>query len=873
MTSSHRTKEETSAALRLCEERFDSLVALSSDWYWEQDEHHRFSLFRGRMLEESGIDPDRQLGTRRWDHGGIPLHGGWEQHEATLDVHKPFADFIYKRINTLGVVCYISVSGLPVFDGNGRFQGYRGTAKDVTKRVETERRIAIEHAVARILANADNLADATPRVLRETCELLGWACGARWESDGHSDASRCVQTWGVAGDGDIEAFLASLRSVPALRPNDPGQRRSTGTETNWIADFGTATECRYAPRALAAGLHSAFSIAIPTATSAIDVLEFFSRETNKPDPELLSCIGFIGDQIAQFCQRTRAEERMREIGSRFQHLTELSSDWYWQQDDAYRFTHDSRADQHKTGLDLEEVIGKTHWELPFVDVTPKQWADLKTALDAREPFYDLVLSHKGKDGPLRYFCLSGRPFFDDNGRFQGYRGIGKDITERKLAEERVQYLATHDSLTALPNRAMFNEVLGIALQSARRYKHGFAVMFVDLDRFKNINDTFGHEVGDDLLKEIGARLTHTMRASDVVARLGGDEFVILVQNVNEPKYVATVARKILGAIMKPLVLLGQECRITGSVGICMYPADAPDEQTLMKHADIAMYRAKEEGKNNFQFYSEQINVHTLERMALETSLRRALERDEFHLDYQAKLDFKTQKITGVEALLRCNHPELGVVAPAQFIPLAEETGLIVPIGKWVLHTACAQNVAWQRQGLPPLCMAVNLSWRQFSEEDLLSDIVAALDETGLEPSLLELELTESMVVQNPERATRVLAAIKNLGVRLAIDDFGVGYSSLAQIKRFPIDTLKVDRSFIRDIPQNTDDNAIAEAIIAMGKTLSLTIVAEGVETPEQEKFLREHACDEMQGYYFSRPISADKFAELLRQHVPKPQPG
>jgi EAL domain-containing protein (putative c-di-GMP-specific phosphodiesterase class I) len=307
--------------------------------------------------------------------------------------------------------------------------------------------------------------------------------------------------------------------------------------------------------------------------------------------------------------------------------------------------------------------------------------------------------------------------------------------------------------------------------------------------------------------------------------------------------------------------------VTASIGICMYPADAQDEQSLMKNADIAMYRAKDEGKNTYQFYSEEMNLHSFERMALETSLRRGLERNEFFLHYQAKLDLRNGRITGVEALVRWQHPDLGVIPPAQFIPLAEETGLIVPIGNWVLNTACMQNVAWQREGLPPLRMAVNLSARQFADENLVIDIAEALKKSGMHPDLLELELTESMVMQHAERAGKVLGAIKQLGVRVAIDDFGVGYSSLANLKRFPIDTLKVDRSFIRDIPLDVEDKAITQAIIAMGKSLNLTVVAEGVETLEQETFLRDHGCDETQGFYFSRPIASDEFAALLRRNV------
>ena len=392
-------------------------------------------------------------------------------------------------------------------------------------------------------------------------------------------------------------------------------------------------------------------------------------------------------------------------------------------------------------------------------------------------------------------------------------------------------------------------------------------MFIDLDRFKFVNDTLGHEAGDKLLQEVSARFQACLRSSDVVSRVGGDEFVVLLQEISDPEAVANIARKILSAAIKPVVVLGQECRVTASIGICIYPADAQDEQALMKNADIAMYRAKEAGKNTYKFYSEETNLHSFERMAMETSLRRGLERNEFFLHYQAKLDLNTGQITGVEALVRWQHPDLGIVPPARFIPLAEETGLIVPIGKWVLNTACTQNVAWQRAGLPPLLMAVNLSARQFADEELLNDIAATLENSGMKPELLELELTESMVMQNADRAGKVLADIKQMGVRLAIDDFGVGYSSLTHLKRFPIDTLKVDQSFIRGIPQDLEDKAITKAIIAMGKSLNLTVVAEGVETLEQETFLRDHACDETQGYYFSKPITNDQFAELLRKRI------
>ena len=448
----------------------------------------------------------------------------------------------------------------------------------------------------------------------------------------------------------------------------------------------------------------------------------------------------------------------------------------------------------------------------------------------------------------------------------------KERTEELIkTNAELDKLATHDVLTGLPNRLMFDQLLNHAIKAAQRYERQLSVFFIDLDRFKIINDTLGHEAGDLLLQEIAVRLRLALRAVDVVARMGGDEFVILIEEVNDVNQLTTVARNVLSTVMKPVEIRGQECRVTASIGISIYPKDGEDEQSLMKNADIAMYFTKEKGKNSYQFYSNDIKSQSIERLLIETNLRQALERKELSLHYQAKLDFKTNAITGVEALLRWQNPTLGSVPPLQIIPVAEETGLIVPIGRWVLETACAQNVAWQREGLPLVCMAVNLSLRQLTDEGLIDDIKAALKDSGMAPNLLELEITESMVMHNPERMIKVLSRIKNIGVRLAIDDFGTGYSSLSQIKNFPIDTLKVDRSFIRNIPHDIEDKAITEAIIAMGRTLSLTVVAEGVETPEQRDFLEEHACDQMQGYYFSKPVVPDQFADLLRNHVPAVQ--
>jgi diguanylate cyclase (GGDEF)-like protein/PAS domain S-box-containing protein len=739
-------------------------------------------------------------------------------------------------------------------------------ARDIRERKRAEEVLKLEHAVTRCLAEADSLGTALKAVIHAICETEDWECGRYFRVDEKAGLLRFAEAWSVPGDA-IERYIAGSRELTyAPGAGLAGRAWQTGQPV-WAADITKDGRVAQVTLARETGMHGAFVFPVMSERKVIGVLAFNSRQVREPDTRLLEAIRVIGSQIGQFVKRKQAEDVVRENEGRFRSLTELSSDMYWEQDDQFRFTTMAGTGSTRVNTRSFQSIGKKRWEQNYTNMTADQWAEHIAVLEAHKPFRDMELCRLDESGKELWISISGEPVFDSSGAFRGYRGVGKDISERKQDEERIQFLANHDALTSLPNRAMFSEVLNLAIQNARRYNRNFAVLFIDLDRFKNINDTLGHDAGDKLLQEMGTRLIQTVRSSDVVARLGGDEFVVLVQEVADPKQVAAVARKILSALVQPMFMQGQECRVTASIGVCMYPSEAQDEKALMKNADIAMYRAKEDGKNNYKFYSEEINIHTFERLALETSLRRGLERNEFFLHYQAKLDLHTKKITGVEALLRWQHPDLGMVPPMQFIPLAEETGLIVPIGKWVLNTACAQNVAWQQEGLPPLCMAVNLSARQFADDELVKDIADVLHNTGLQPQLLELELTESMVIQSPERAGKVLAEIHKMGVRLAIDDFGVGYSSLTHLKRFPIDTLKVDRSFIRDLPQDPEDRAICEAIIAMGKSLNLTVIAEGVETLEQQTFLQDHACDEMQGFLFSKPIPSDQFAELLRQRI------
>jgi diguanylate cyclase (GGDEF)-like protein/PAS domain S-box-containing protein len=439
----------------------------------------------------------------------------------------------------------------------------------------------------------------------------------------------------------------------------------------------------------------------------------------------------------------------------------------------------------------------------------------------------------------------------------------RDVTQQHRAEETIRHRAYHDDLTGLPNRMLFRDRFAQALGHARRHKQTLAMLFMDLDRFKTINDTLGHAVGDKLLQHVAHRLITLTRAGDTLARLGGDEFMLLVSSIRQIEDASTVADHILNALKQPFRVDGHELHLTASVGISVFPFDGDDADTLVKHADIALYRAKERGRNNYEVYTPAMNDMALERLVLENSMRHALDRDEFLLHYQPQVDVSTGRIVGSEALVRWARANGDLVPPSQFIPVAEDTGLIANLGDWVLRRACAQGRAWRASGLPPLQLAVNLSASQFQRSSLIADVTRVLDETGLDPGCLELELTESTIMRNPELAIASLRRLRSMGVGIAVDDFGTGYSSLSYLKKLPISVLKIDRSFVRDCLFDTDDAAIVTAVISMAQSLRLKVVAEGVETMEQVTFLRDRGCREMQGYFFSAPLDAQGFEGLV----------
>jgi diguanylate cyclase (GGDEF)-like protein len=498
-------------------------------------------------------------------------------------------------------------------------------------------------------------------------------------------------------------------------------------------------------------------------------------------------------------------------------------------------------------------------------LAPAEMPMQRAATEGREVL-DMEMDVVRDGRPVSTVVGYAAPLFDEKGRPRGAIGATLDITERKRAEERARSLAYHDTLTGLPNRLVFQDRLALSIAQAHRRGRGLAVLFLDLDRFKVINDSLGHSVGDLLIREVGLRLRSCLREEDTVARLGGDEFTLMLPDISEAVDAVKVASKVLEVLRAPFQIDGHELFVTSSMGISLYPGDGRDPETLVKNADAAMYRAKEQGRDHYQLYTPALNDTALDRLALESSLRKALAQDELLLHYQPIFNVATSRVYGLEALLRWQHPERGLVSPGEFIPLAEVTGLILTMGPWVLRTACAQARAWQ-QRQPGLRISVNLSARQFQEPGLIRHVTEALAETGLEPQCLQLEITESSAMHNAQSAIQTLRELKALGVGLSIDDFGTGYSSLSYLKRFPIDTLKIDQSFIRDISTDPEDAAIASAIIALAHMLKLEVVAEGVETRDQLEFLSRNGCDRTQGYLLSRPLPADRCLDLLAAPV------
>jgi diguanylate cyclase (GGDEF)-like protein/PAS domain S-box-containing protein len=599
-------------------------------------------------------------------------------------------------------------------------------------------------------------------------------------------------------------------------------------------------------------------------------MEFFGSEVRQPDEMMLRVARSIGSQIGQYIQRKQVEQALRQSEEQFRQLAGNIPQAFWMTDTEQKeLIYVSPAYQEISGQKLETLAANPRSWLEAVH--PDDRERVRAARrEAVNGAYDETFRLVRPDGTLRWIHDRAFPVEDETGAVYRIAGIAEDVTSRKLAEEQLLNLAHYDVLTGLPNRVLFYDRLKQSLAQARRNQWNVGVMFIDVDRFKNVNDTLGHAVGDKLLKQVSQRLTGSVRADDTVGRLGGDEFAIVLAHLTSSQDANLVAQKIMASFNEPFRLDGAEIFVTGSIGITLFPDDSTDQDTLIKNADAAMYRAKELGRNGYQFYTPEMNARALELLGMESSLRRALERNEFLLHFQPKASVATGEILGMEALLRWNHPERGMVPPVAFIPVMEDTGLIVPAGEWVLKAVCEQIRSWEAAGIKVVPVAVNLSARQFLARDLGPTIKRLLEAHRVDPALIELEITESSLMSNTAEAVTTLEYLSGLGVSVSIDDFGTGYSSLAYLKRFPLDALKIDRSFVRDITTDSDDANITRAIISMAHSLGLKVIAEGVETEAQATFLADYGCDQIQGYYLTPPLAADDYlAWVHRRGTPQ----
>lgn len=737
-------------------------------------------------------------------------------------------------------------------------------AQDVTEAQTAELRLAAENRMMEMISRGQPLVEVLDALIGEIEQLNpGMLCTVLLlDSDG-------IHVKQVSAPHVPPAFGEALKGA-AIGPR-AGSCGTAMFRRQAVITFDIAADPLwddYRELALPYGLRACWSVPILSASGAVvGAFASYYSQPRMPDPQEMALLE-TGRHIAGIAvERDRTMQALRVRNEQLQMVMDAMPFSIAYADKNMRYVAVNRRFEEFFKQQRENVIGRHTWEVigrPLFD-SIKPYMD--QVMEGREVKYER--DRVEENGRTQHFEVHYLPQTGEDGSVVGHFGILHDITERKRDEAMLQFLANHDQLTQLPNRNQFTQKLHEALARASRYEHRVALLFVDLDRFKNVNDTLGHESGDILLIAVAGRFRETLRGTDTLARLGGDEFTVVLEEVEGPSQAAASAQRLLNTLAQPFHVQGHELFIGASIGISIFPEDGGDATTLLRNADIAMYRSKDLGRNIFQFFSHEATATSLERLRLENSLRRAVERGEFVLHYQPIVDLERNQVVGMESLVRWNHPELGMVPPATFIPVAEETGLIVPIGDWVLKAACLQARALHDLGYSDLRVAVNLSAKQFRRRDLAQTVADILATTRLPPTMLELEVTESSVMENAEVAVRTLHSLKEMGVHLSIDDFGTGYSSLSQLKRFPIDALKVDQSFVRDIPGDEDDAAIASAIIAMGHRMRLTLIAEGVETVEQLAFLRERDCHRGQGYLFSRPVPATEFIGLLRRGLPE----
>ena len=799
-------------ALKNSESRYRNIVELAQEGIWQIDAEDRTVFVNRKMAEILGFKPEEMLGKTLFDFmdeedKAITKRNLERRRQGVGEEHE------FRFVRKDGSELMVLVSAMPLFDDHGNYTGSFAMVSDITERkrwetalIQSEKnfRTLVEDANVGILLHHQGKHEfANARLL----QMLGYTL----------EEFRNTTMKDIVHPDEYDRVLSRFRA------RMEGKAAPTTYETILQARDGRAV--------------------------AVELTSTKTAWEGKPAGLVL---------LRDITDQKQAIEQMHKLSS----AVEQTADAVIITDPQGVIEYVNAAFERITGYSRDEAVGQTPALIKSDRQEPEFYKNLWRTILSGEIYNDIFVNRR-KDGKLYYEEKTITPLKDASGRITHFVSTGKDVTERTRILERLQYMAQHDALTDLPNRTLLLDRLKRALVRARRHKRILAVMFIDLDRFKNVNDSLGHEAGDQMLQQLSERLQQCVREDDTVARFGGDEFVILLDDMDRESDIREMAQKILGGLASPFQVGSQQLYISASIGISLYPYDGDDYSALLKNADVAMYRAKELGKNTYQFYSADMSARAFERLTMESSLRHALERGEFRLYYQPQIDVRSGLPIGVEALLRWEHPDLGLVMPANFMPLLEETGLIVPAGEWVLNTACAQLRAWHDEGWPSLRMAVNLSARQFNSESLVASVEKALALLGDDLSCLEFEITESILMQNAQSTIEILSHLSATGCRFAIDDFGTGYSSLSYLKRFPINVLKIDRSFVRDIPEDKDDAAIVNTIIAMAHSLKLEVIAEGVETEEQLGFIRACGCDGMQGYLFSRALPAEEVVRLF----------
>ncbi|MES1986707.1 MAG: EAL domain-containing protein [Pseudomonadota bacterium] len=766
----------------------------------------------------------------------------------------------------------LDVIKVPLFNDDGSRHGLVTLGRDITERKMAESHLRDRSAILDALISCDWLLHSAESwqtvavtVLQQLCLALRFTRATILKNveitnkepvnTAKSGHSKILYRWSVPG------FANTDNALEAINFNDI--RLSRWKDALQLGDpvFGDIRDLPSSERQILEQ-HDTQSVAIvPLFSDKVwwgNIIIERCHDLIKTTPQELGSLMAIGRSLGVAIQRESAGKRLHQAKIAF----DSASEGIMITDDKVRIVAINKGFTEITGYSEEDVLGKSPKILQSGNQDERFYKDMWVILKNEGRWHGEVFN-KRKTGENYYEWLTITAVKDNAGQVVNYVGVFADITDVKHSQNRLHELVNHDPLTGLPNRRLLNELLEHSIKRAERENHKIALLFIDLDRFKAVNDTLGHQVGDKLLLEASRRISLSMRDSDVVARLGGDEFVVMMDMINNPSDSALVAKKIIHALQIEFNIDGHEIYISASVGISIFPKDCADVEGLIKAADIAMYQVKNKGKNNHGFYSDELSKNAVERFTLEGQLRHALVRKQFEVYYQPQVSLITGEIIGAEALIRWNHPKLGLVSPATFIPMAEETGLIVQIGEWVLREAAYQMVRWHKAGHAIQWISVNVSGMQIMRSNFADTVYGILVETDCNADMLELEITESTVMQNTEYVIDTFKRIKQLGLKLAIDDFGTGYSSLSNLKRLPLDKIKIDQSFVRDLPDDLDDAAIANAIYAMAGSLGFSVIAEGVETLAQADFLRAMGCKEAQGYLYSKPVTAKEFSKLL----------